>query len=137
MSAPASSSTQGSRTLQTPDRILERLCGRVEAIETILGGLSKQFPSLGEKLDGLHELVAGHRKNRLTTEEVAALTGRSEYTVRRWITEGKLRAVRITEGGPRGRLLIQREELERLVTSGVGASIPAVALGRQVGGEVA
>ena len=45
----------------------------------------------------------------LTTSEAAALTGRGEETIRRWVRQGRLQARR---DGPR--LLIYREELEAL-----------------------
>ncbi|MEI7687898.1 MAG: helix-turn-helix domain-containing protein, partial [Planctomycetota bacterium] len=57
-------------------------------------------------------------------EEVAELTGRSAYTIRRWISEKKLQAIRLRDGGPRGKLLIARAELERLIGDGKGAAVP-------------
>jgi excisionase family DNA binding protein len=50
-----------------------------------------------------------------TTEQIAQLSGRSAYTVRRWISQGRLRATRVTGTGPRGRLLIPATELEKLI----------------------
>lgn len=112
-----------------PDPVAERLT----AVEARVIDLCGHLPVVLEKLDHLRELLAGKRKESLLVEEVAELTGRSEYTIRRWVTEGKLKAVRIAEGGPRGRLLIPRSELDRLVAAGRGAAIPATALG--TGGE--
>jgi len=86
------------------------------------------MPCLLERLESLREIVAGRHKAQFTTAEVAELTGRSEYTVRRWITEGKLHAIRISEGGPRGRLLVPRDELNKLVATGMGSQIPAATL---------
>jgi excisionase family DNA binding protein len=92
-------------------------------METQIADLCGHLPTVLEKLDRLRELLAGRRKENFVVEEVAELTGRSEYTIRRWITEGKLKAVRINEGGPRGRLLIPRSELDKLVAAGRGSEI--------------
>jgi hypothetical protein len=56
------------------------------------------------------------------------MTGRTEYTVHRWVAENKLQAIRIAGGGPRGRLLIPRTELQRLGAAGKGVHVPEVAL---------
>ena len=110
-----------------PDPLLTRLV----AMESQIADLCGHLPTVLEKLDFLRELLAGHRKETFVVEEVAELTGRSEYTIRRWITEGKLKAVRIAEGGPRGRLLIPRGELDKLVARGRGSEIPATALDKE------
>jgi excisionase family DNA binding protein len=100
-------------------------------METRIADLCGQLPAVLEKLDVLRDLLAGRRKDNFVVEEVAELTGRSGYTIRRWIAEGKLKAVRIAEGGPRGRLLIPRTELERLVAAGRGSEVPATALDQE------
>ncbi len=103
---------------------LEHLTLKVESLLISLDELATcQFPTLERKLDGLHELLSGRRKEHYVVEEVAAMTGRSEYTVRRWVSQGQLRAIRISEGGPRGRLLIPRAEIERLVAAAKGGKI--------------
>ena len=114
-----------------PDaRGLERISRSLEVVETILGELfERRLPALEEKLDDMRALLSSHRKDNYLVEEVAAMTGRSEYTVRRWVAENKLKAIRIAEGGPRGRLLVPRTELERLVAAGKGAHVPEVAFG--------
>lgn len=94
-----------------------------------LASLRQSVIAMDRKIDSLCELLARQRKEHLTVEEVAELTGRTEYTVRRWVSEGRLKAIRLAEGGPRGRLLIPRSELDRLVAAGTGGSIPATALG--------
>jgi excisionase family DNA binding protein len=98
------------------------------AADPALNWLVGKFLQVESKLDDLHELLRSRRKDSYTVEEVAELTGRSQYTVRRWIAEGKLRAIRLAEGGPRGRLLIARAELDNLLAQGKGAQIPAAAL---------
>ena len=92
--------------------------------EAAVASLCQAIAVVDRKLDQLRELFGGQRKEQLTVAEVAALTGRSEYTVRRWISQGRLKAIRLAEGGPRGRLLIARAELDRLVACGKGRSIP-------------
>ena len=110
-----------------PDPVLARLSQMESRIDDLCGHL----PAVLQKLDALRDLLAGRRKDNFVVEEVAELTGRSEYTIRRWIAEGKLKAVRIAEGGPRGRLLIPRAELDRLVAAGRGSEIPATALDQE------
>jgi excisionase family DNA binding protein len=84
--------------------------------------------TLNHKMDEVLAVVSGATKSLYTVEEVAALTGRSPYTVRRWINEQRISATRIADTGPRGRLLVAREELQRLINSGRGDSIPPVAI---------
>jgi excisionase family DNA binding protein len=104
---------------------LDQLARSVEAIQASLTELSsRRLPALEGGLDELRALLAPRRKDFYLVEEVAALAGRSEYTVRRWVAEGKLRATRLAEGGPRGRLLIPRAEMQRLIATGKGDGIP-------------
>src|SRR5262245_53211033 len=101
--------------------LLERLAGKIEALESMLGELcAKRLASLENTLKGLQELLRGRSKSHFVVEEIAQITGRSPYTIRRWVGEGKLHAIRLRDGGPRGRLLIPRTELERLIAAGRG-----------------
>src|SRR5262249_52930065 len=77
------------------------------------------------ELGEIRAVLAGARKPFLTVEEFAEVTGRSAYTVRRWITENRIEARRISGAGPRGRLLIPREEIDKLILEGKGSTIPA------------
>lgn len=70
---------------------------------------------IAARLDQVTEQLAGRTKPHFTVEEVASLTGRSPYTVRRWIAEGRLNATRVQGTGPRGRLLVPKEELAKLI----------------------
>jgi excisionase family DNA binding protein len=83
---------------------------------------------LHQKLDALMQASRGNRKPLLTVEEVAGLTGRSAYTVRRWVKQKLLTARRIDGAGPKGRLLIDRSELDRLLRQGLAGRVPPVAL---------
>lgn len=115
-------SVRGSPTVPGDAVLVDQVIDRLGALFTT------KFASLEDKLEAVRELLASRRKDHLVVEEVAELTGRSAYTVRRWITEGKLRAIRLRDGGPRGKLLIPRAELERLIAAGKGADVPAAVL---------
>src|SRR5688500_6769151 len=69
--------------------------------------------------------LRGRSKSHYSVAEVARLVDRSEYRVREWIREGLLAAVRVEGTRPRGRMLVPREELRRLVRSGRAAALPA------------
>jgi excisionase family DNA binding protein len=83
-------------------------------------------------VDEIRARLEGSCKPLLTIEEVAQLTGRAPYTVRRWVKEGQLNATRVAGAGPRGRLLVPREQVQRLVGLGRGGSIPAELLNASV-----
>lgn len=85
--------------------------------------------TLNVKVEDLRALFAHRRKANLTVDEFADAVGRSSYTIRRWVSEEKINAIRVQGTGPRGRLLIPREELERLIAAGHGANVPDAAVG--------
>src|SRR4051812_46582789 len=71
-----------------------------------------------DRLEEILERLRGTHKTLLTTEELAREVGRSADTIRRWISEGRLRAHRVDGSGARGRLLVARAEVDRLLTRG-------------------
>lgn len=85
-------------------------------------------PLLSQILDELKQLrdrLEGVRKLWYTVDEIAQATGRTPYTIRRWVKEGRINAIRVSGTGPRGRLLIAHEEVSRLIGLGMGSEIPA------------
>lgn len=78
-------------------------------------------------VDELRARLAGATKAHYSVDEVAKLVARSPYTVRQWVHAGRIKAVRVSGTGPKGRLLIPRDQLDRLIESGLGGAIPAVA----------
>ena len=87
-----------------------------------------RFARILTELKALRELLHGSRKPLLTIDEVARLTGRNPYTVRTWVKTGRLAATRVHGTGPRGRLLVARDELDRLLTDGLAGRVPGTAL---------
>lgn len=79
-------------------------------------------------LDDIRAQLKGRHKSHLTVDEVALAVGRSPYTVRTWVSRGLINATRVAGTGPRGRLLIPREELTKLVASGLAGNVPATVI---------
>ena len=63
-------------------------------------------------------------KGTLNVAEVAACVCCSELTVRRWIKEGKIAALKVAGDGPRGRWLVPRAELAKLIAHGLAGDLP-------------
>jgi excisionase family DNA binding protein len=89
-------------------------------------------PVLAEILGALNEIrerLAGAHKPLLTIEELAQLVGRTPFTIRRWVKEGRIKATRVSGTGPRGRLLVGHDEVRKLIAAGLGGEVPPAALG--------
>lgn len=89
------------------------------------GGVEGLIVAIAKRLDEVHAKVSGQAKSHMTVDEVAQITARSAYTVRRWIKERLIRADRVKGSGPKGRLLIPREELQRIIECGRGEKLVA------------
>jgi excisionase family DNA binding protein len=73
---------------------------------------------LQQLLAGVNEIrqqLAGNRKELMSVNDVAQEMSRSAFTIRRWISEGRINATRVAATGPKGKLLIARSELNKLV----------------------
>ena len=82
-------------------------------------------------VDEIRARLVSKCKPYYTVQEVAVLVARSGYTIRRWIAEGRIKAIRVEGTGPRGRLLVPRNQLDALVSTGIGAAVPDAAPGFQ------
>jgi len=94
----------------------------------ILQELTEESKQILSRLDRIESRLAGQLKDPLTVEEVATLAGRSAYSVRRWVRLGRLPATRVSGSGPKGRLLIRRRDLERILEEGLGEELPSLAV---------
>jgi excisionase family DNA binding protein len=97
--------------------------------EVTLSDVLTQLQEVRDAVRSLNERLSTKTKPFLTVEEVAELTGRAPYTIRTWIKDGRIRATRVNGTGPRGRLLVARGELERIVEGGKGEDVSAAAIG--------
>lgn len=123
----------------TTDEMSERKTSDFE--KSVLSGVSASelltllltvLSRLCDGIDSLQQQLAGVRKEWMTVEEVAQATCRSAFTVRRWISEGRLKATRVAGTGPKGRLLIPREQLASLIADGLGAAISPIMTGPSI-----
>jgi excisionase family DNA binding protein len=88
-----------------------------------LAEILRSLDELRREVRNLRQAVEGARKDFYTVEEVARLTGRSAYTVRKWVKERRIDATRVEGTGPKGRLLVPRSELDKLIGDGLGGQV--------------
>ena len=100
----------------------------VRARDSCPDDLRGLLEALCVEMRAIRSALDGSRTPLLTVEEVARLVGRHPYTIRSWIKAGRLRATRVAGTGPKGRLLIRCEELDRLVEAGLAGRTPDTAL---------
>jgi len=96
-------------------------CSEAPASKQDLLLLRRALAHLAEEISRLREdMRAGAMAGRwakpfYTVRELAQQLGRSPYTIRRWIREGKIHAVKLNSGGPRDQYLIEHEEVQELI----------------------
>jgi hypothetical protein len=71
----------------------------------------------------VQELLQRGQKDPVTVREFADLVCRSPFTIRMWIKRGRIEAKRVIGTGPRGRLLIDRNQLSRVIQAGRGSNL--------------
>lgn len=82
--------------------------------------LLAMIPRILWSVERLQQQMSPPQKDFHTIEEVAALVRRTPYTIRSWVKDGRISATRVTGTGPRGRLLVPRAELSKLIKAGPG-----------------
>lgn len=92
-----------------------------------LQGIADTIGRLEAKVTRILSALNATCKSHYSVEEIAHLTGRSPYTVRRWISDGRIQAQRVTGTGPKGRLLVAHTEIRKLIEGGLGAGVPEYA----------
>lgn len=113
------------------DELAVSLSQQVTSLADEIANLRTEFAHIAGMKSVIEEMLdrlQGVSKSHYSVAEIAQLVDRSEYRVRQWIKAGQLNATRVAGTGPRGRLLIPREELSRLVSQGRGESLSASVL---------
>lgn len=98
--------------------------GQVLDVSACLKLVLELLTYLKLSIEDVRAQLTAKRKDFSTVEELANLVGRSPYTVRRWIAEGRIKAIRVDGTGPKGRLLIPRDQIDVLVAGGMAAAVP-------------
>ena len=124
----------GSQDLSDPSfarrlsQLEQNLVVRADTILRVLFEQGEAQEELLRRVTEIGDLLAGQNKDLYTVAEVAELTHRSKYTIRRWCQEGKIHASRVAGTGSRGRLLISAQALHDVMRSGLGEELPALAV---------
>ena len=95
---------------QTADLLDELMTAAAESVKTMPKVIKRQ--------------IMCKVKTFYTIEEIAELADRSPTTVRRWIAEGDLEAIRVPGTGPREVLNIPGTEVVKLFLGGLGVYVP-------------
>jgi excisionase family DNA binding protein len=114
----------GQGPAKEPRRQLPPPQGAVQVQAEVRSDLAPVLGEILAQLRDIREQLSAKTKDYFTVEEVARATGRAAYTVRRWISEKRLHAIRLEDTGPRGRLLVPRDEFRRLIAAGLGSEVP-------------
>lgn len=96
--------------------------------DSVLDDLVQMMHGLCETVNEIKAKLDGGVKEYYTVEEIARFTNRAPYTVREWIKGGRIKAERVVGSGPKGRLLIARTELTKLIAAGKNPNVPGVAV---------
>ena len=91
-----------------------------DRVEHLLGMIPAMVKDVGE----IRRLLSDRRKDYYTIEEFAEIVRRAPYTIRTWVKDGRVAAIRVSGTGPRGRLLIPRSEVDKVIQAGLGSQLP-------------
>lgn len=83
----------------------------LSAIQEQTDAIKEQNRLLRSFLGGFHALQPSNRGDYLTTEEAGMLLSKTSRTIRRWVMEGKLKAVKLNRGVQQDRLLIHKKSI--------------------------
>lgn len=100
---------------------------RLEVIESLLRSLVEQSKENAStaKLDAIMETVVSQKtiKDFYSTAEVADMVGRSEFQVRQWCREGRVKAIKRACGrGSHKSWMVSHEEVDRYRNHGLRPS---------------
>ena len=96
-----------------------------ELLFDLLEDLRQEVSDLRERVSEALTKMGALRRQYYSVNEVARLVGRSAYTVRRWLREGRLQGIKVIGDAPiqrdsrRAPYLIPRDEVVRLLQRGV------------------
>jgi excisionase family DNA binding protein len=90
------------------------ISGSLSTAENVWREFQAQNEEILARLRALQGNSTLPNKDFYSVEEVAQYVHRSPYTVRKWILDGKMKAVRVAGSNSHGRKLIPHAELSRL-----------------------
>jgi excisionase family DNA binding protein len=101
-------------TATAADRTPCAVCGKADP--AVPGELPALLADVRDLLARFRDAVGGAAQPLYSINDVARYTGRTTEAVRRWVSDGHLKACRVAGTGGRGKLMIHRDELLRLLT---------------------